>query len=478
MRKTTKIFIPIPKIRNTQIKVEINGDDRTGRVVESLWAYPATLGIGTFKVVLSNSHGQLSNLYSAGDSVKFYADNSDGSTLQFWGIIDYVKDDIGSKGQFLEIEGRHRSYLLTEFLVCYSATGKTTSDILKDIIGKLPMSYGFTESNIEDESTTMDVEWNYKPFWDCVVELCNRGGSDCYVDNDLDFHYFKKNSKMNDREFVAEGTNFLNSKNLGVDKYYEKSRVIAMGASSGGLPIVYTAVSPIEGTDIKEILVKDTSSNTMESVKSLAEAKLLEVTNKNLQGVVESFGLDTLKPGETIWIVIPRQKIYGQYKIIQINNKFGSKSGGWRTGLFLEEEEKGISNNIQNLNEKSDRAIEAENINKLDFSLNFDFSSDVGTHSNTVIEEGVLRTGGSSTGVWTSDLVEVSSDVSFVELKLNGTILGGLKIYLSTDGGVSHTLIYGVGASLASLTPGRKLKLRVNIASASTEINDLALLYS
>ncbi len=478
MRRTTKIFIPIPKIRNTQVKVEINGDDRTSRVIESLWLYPATLGIGTFKLVLSNSHGQFSNLYSAGDVVKFYADNSDGSTLQFWGIIDYVKDDIGSKGQFLEIEGRHRAYLLTEFLVCFSATNTKTSDILKEIIGKLPSSYGFTESNIEEENTTMDVEWNYKPFWDCVIELCNRGKSDCYVDNDLDFHYFKKNSKINDREFVAEGTNFLNSKNLGIDKYYEKTRVIVMGESSGGLPIVYTAVNPIEGTDIKEILVKDTSSKTMESVKSLAESKLLEVTNKGPQGVVESFGLETLKPGETIWIVIPRQKIYGQYKIIQINHKFGAKSGGWRMGLFLEEEEKGISNSIQNLNEKSDRAIGAENINKLDFSWNFDFSTDTGTHLNTVIQEGVLRTDGSATGVWASDILEVPFDVAFVELKLNGNSLRGLKIYLSTDGGVSYTLIYGVGASLASLKSGRKLKLRVNIASASTEINDLALLYS
>ncbi len=148
MRQTNDIFIPIPKTRNTHAKIEINGVDVTKRIIESSWVYPATTGIGTFTLILSNAAGQFSDTYSVGQSVKFYADNSDGTTLQFWGRIDYVKDNLGSNGQFLEIEGRHRAYLLTEFLVCYSATNTVTSDILKDIINKLPASYGFTQTNI------------------------------------------------------------------------------------------------------------------------------------------------------------------------------------------------------------------------------------------------------------------------------------------------------------------------------------------
>ncbi len=481
MRQTTEIFIPIPRVRNTHAKVEIDGDDLTGRVIGSVWRYPVTTGIGTFRIELSNANGQLGGEYSSGDVAKFYADNSDGSTLQFFGIIDSVKDSISSKGQILEIEGRHRAYLLTEFLVCYSATNTKTSEIVKDIIGKLPTGYGFTYSNVEEDTTTMDVEWNYKPFWDCIFELCNKGGFDCYVDNDLDFHYFEANSKANDREFVAEGNNFLNSKYIGVDKYPEKTRVIVTGRSPVGLPIIHTAISGTEGGNIKEILVNDESANSMTQVQDIAEAKLAEFSDKQVQAMIESFGLETLTPGENIWLVIPRQQIYGQYKIVQINHKFGAKSGGWRTESIIEEEEKGIASSIQNINQKSDRgriSTVVENVNKFDFSWNLDFNSDSGSHSNTEIVEGILRTDGSATGVWASDILEVPSNVtSPIELNVNGVILEGLKVYLSTNSGVSYTQIYGVGSGLASLKSGKKLKIRVNLASASTQIDGLALLY-
>ena len=192
MRQTNEIFIPIPKVRNTHVKIEINEDDVTGRVTKSNFTYPVTSGIGTFEIILSNSNGQLSGLYSNGNIIKFYADNTDSTTLQFWGRIDYVKENISKDGQFLEIKGRHRSYLLNETLICYSAEDMITSQILKDIIDKLPGSYGFTYTNVSTTTDSMNVEWNYKPFWECVMEICRFAGYDCYVDNDLDFHYFEE----------------------------------------------------------------------------------------------------------------------------------------------------------------------------------------------------------------------------------------------------------------------------------------------
>ena len=203
MRQTNEIFIPIPKTRNAHCKIEIDGDDMTSRAIESSWNLPVTNGIGTFKIILSNAHGQYSGTYQAGDIVKFYADNLDNTTLQFWGRIDYVKDNISKEGQFLEIEGRHRAYLLTEYLVCYSINTTSTSQILKNIINKLPSSYGFTQTNIVTTTDSMSVEWNYKPFWDCVIELCNYAGYDCYVDNNLDFHFFEANSIVNTNEAVV-----------------------------------------------------------------------------------------------------------------------------------------------------------------------------------------------------------------------------------------------------------------------------------
>ena len=482
MIQTSDIFIPIPKARNTQTKIEINGDDLTARTIESIWVYPATLGVGTFRIVLSNANGQISELYKAGQFAKFYADNTDGTTLQFWGRIDYVKDNISTEGQFLEIEGRHRSFLLSEFLVCHSAIGVTTSQLLRDIIDKLPASYGFTYTNVEEDATTMDVNWNYKPFWDCIIEICNKAGGDgskfdCYPDNDLDFHFFEQNTKVNETEYIAEGLNFLKAREWGTNDYFEKTRVIATGQDVEGLPIVYTAISPTEEEEIKEVFIKETSANTETKVQTVAEAKLAEITNRAPQARMEAYGLETLTPGENIWIVVPRQKIYGLYKIIQIMNKFGAKSGGWRTEVLLEEDESGVPQSIQQVNDKSVRAIETDNTNKRNFSWNFDFESDSGTHSSTQITDGVLKTDGSASGTWISPNITVDTNVTGVDMKTVGDSLAGTKIRLSVNGGITYTQIWGEG--LKEIVPlGRNLRIRVDISSANTQIKSMALLYT
>ena len=476
MRETTNIFIPIPKTRNTKVKVEVSGDDLTNRVKESSWVYPVTDGVGTFKLVLSNAHGQISGLYNPGDIVKFYADNADASTLQFWGRIDYIKENISKSGQFLEIEGRHRCFLLTEYLVCYSASSTTTSEILKAIIDKLPSGYGFTYEDVSTTTDLMDVEWNYKPFWECVVELCNFSGFDCYVDNDLDFHYFEENSIANEDDAIVEGDNLIDSKNWGVNNYYEKTRVIAMGQSADGLPIVYTAISEDEGAEIREVFIKDTSANTEQSVQDLAEAKLAEITNRTPQANVKSFGLETVKPGDNIWFLIPRQEVHGQYKLAQITHKFGAAVGGWRTECLVEQEEEGISKIIQNINQKSDRSIEADNINKLDYSWNFEFDSDSGTHSTTEITEGVLKAT-AATGTWISDGMDIDNNATLCELRVKGETIPGTVFYVSIDNGITWQSL-----SLKTLKtlspPGKNLKIKVELNSASTQIYSVVLLYS
>jgi len=480
MRQSSQIYIPIPKARNTKCKVEIGGDDVTSRVVESLWVLPVTRGIGTFSISLSNAKGQISGTYNIGDIIYFYADNSDGSTLQFYGRIDYTKDDISNSGQFLNIEGRHRSFLLNEHLVCHTATNTATSTILKDIIDDLSASYDFTYSNVQTDSTSMSVEWNYKPFWDCVIELCNKAGFDCYVDNDLDFHYFEADSIENNKDAITEGDNFISSKDYGTNDYPEKTRVIVMG-EEGGLPLIHTAISPDEGTEIRELFIKDASSNTAQKVKDLAEAKLEEVTNRNPQARILSFGLETLKPGDNIWIIVPRQKIAGQYKIIQINHKFGMKVGGWRTESILEESEEGISGAIQSLAQTSQQITESRNINKFNYSYVWNFNSESGTHSGTRISinpntgKGYLETTGGATGTWESDLLELDSNLSAVELRMVGSNIASAQLFVSVDGG---TVYNSVLSGETTIPTGKDIKIKVVLNSATTQVTGISLLYS
>jgi len=479
MRQSSRVFIPIPKVKNTKCKVEIAGDDQTTRIIESNWIKPAKNGIGTFNLQLSNAKGQYSGSYKSGDIVKFYGDNTDGTTLQFWGRIDYVKDDISNQGQFLNIEGRHRAYLLTEYLICHSATETEPSQILKDIIDKLPSDYGgFTYSNVAASTTTMNVEWNYKPFWDCVVEICNKAGFDCYVDDDLDFHFFEENSIENTNDAIVEGDNFIKCKDYGTNDYYEKTRVTAMGQDDVGLPIIYTAISPDEETDIKEIFIKDSSANTLEKVKDIAEAKLYEVTNKNPQAIITSLGLESINPGDNIWILVPRQKISAQYKLSQINHKFGMKTGGWRTECVIEEEEAGISTVIKNLSQTSQKIMRSENVNKLNYSYNLTFDSDSGTHDNTIITEGVLKTNATNSGTWISDLKTASEDATYFELRAIGESLVGTSYYVSTDAGSTWQEVSALKDYIAFSQTGKNLKIKIILNSADTQIKSLAVLYS
>ncbi len=477
MRQTNDIFIPIPKSKNTKCKVEIKGTDQTARVIESSFVYPATIGVGTFHVILSNAHGQLTGNFSPGDAVKFYADNTDATTLQFWGRIDYVKEDISEKGQFLELEGRHRSYLLVEHLVCHSATSTSPSQILKDIIDKLPSSYGFTYTNVDTDTDSMDVEWNYKPFWDCVFELCKHASYDCYVDNNLDFNYFEANSILNEDDAIVEGDNFIKNKEWGTNDLYEKTRVTVMGQDDEGLPIIYTDIIADEGDEIREVFIKETSANTETKVQNIAESKLLELTNRTPQSIITSHGLESVNPGDNIWLLIPRQQIHGQYKLIQITHRFGAKVGGWRTECLIEEEEAGVAQTIQRISQLSKAGIQSENINKMIGSYNFTFDTDSGIHSATEIKDGVLKTDGASSGNWISLNKTLTENVTYYEVRVVGETLSGTNYYVSTDGGSTWQPVTALKTLYSFSPPGQNLAVKVGLKSADTQVNSLVLLY-
>jgi len=478
MIHSDKIYIPIPKARNTKCKVEIAGVDVTSKVIGSTWVLPVTNGIGSFSISLSNAFGQISGSYNSGDVVKFYADNSDATTLQFWGRVDYVKDDISSDGQILEIEGRHRSFLLNEYMVCHDVSGEEPSVILKAIIDKLPTSYGFTYSNVAASTTTMDVEWNYKPFWDCIVELCNKAGFDCYVDNDLDFHFFEENSISNLKNAVVEGDNFIRASDYGTNDYYEKTRVVAIGRDSGGLDIVYTAISPTEGDEKREVFVRDLSANTYEKVKSIAEARLAEVTGKNPQAKILSFGLDSISPGDNIWFIIPRQKIATQYKLVQIKHNFGMKFGGWRTELITEEEEAGTSTVLKGIAQKNQQITGSQNINKLNFSYNFDFASDTGTHENTEILRGFLQTTGGETGTWISPTLTLDANVSNFEFRATGANISDVDYFVSARAGSIWQPVNDLKTYKSFSPVGKKLRIKVVFNSSFSQLDSVSFLYT
>ncbi len=458
------MFIPIPRIKNTHISITINDEEVKSLVDSSTWIRPLmSISLGAFTLKLKNASGKLRNKYKKGDIVKFFADNVDGTTLKFHGRIDYPRDILTETGHFLEIHGRHRSFILNETLVNHSTNGvpTDTGQILRDIMDKYAPN--FTQNNIEDSGILIEIEWNYIPFPDCVQTLTSRGNADAYVDNDLDMNYFKKNSKTTN-DWVVEGINQIRTDEIGVDDFYEKTRVIATGFDDEGIPIVFTAISPGEG-EIREVKIADSSASTLAEVQALAEGELANLLDRQEQSVIKSQGLDTINQGDRMWVVIKRQDVYGRKRIVQITDKFGKAS--WISECMVEIDTRGTEELINDRIKNENRTNTVDNINKFDFTYNFRYDNDdlTLTHSDTLINDGNLELkSGSSEGRWESRIKEIPSDVTEVELRYKGKDLGISKFFFRLDGDKWQQFTRRILVT-PSETTGRSLQLRVDLKS-------------
>lgn len=462
-----EIFIPIPKVRDTNVKIEINDVDVTKLIDSSKWIKPSTLSRGSFTLKLKNAGGRISNVYSKGQTVKCYLDNTDATTLQFRGRIDYPKDILIREGQWLEIEGRHRSYLLSEIQVCHSTNGTPTDtgQILKDIMDKYASDFTYTNVNLS--GIKIEVEWNYVPFMDCLRFLCKKAVFDAYVDDDLDMHYFEQGSIFNSSEAIIEGDNFLRTEEIGTDDYYEKTRVIAIGKDDEGIPIIHTAISIGEGNDIREVKIQDNSADTYEAVKALAEAELDDLENRPVQAIIVSYGLETINSGDKLWIVVPRQGIYNKYRVIQVVHKFSQKEG-WTTESTVEKEILGTEELFKERIREERMVSGVNNINKLDFSYNFKFDDDnlTITHDQTRVSGGLLELSSSSysEGTWVSKIRELPSNATFVELRYVGKDLEASKFYFRFTGNEADWQEFGGQRILKIPKPtGKNLQVKINL---------------
>lgn len=474
MIEGTDVIIPIMETFSPRISVKINDIEMKSYIKSAKFSYPVTIGIGSFEIVLKSSG--LSTLPKEGQDVKFYSDNTDASTLQFWGIIDSVKTEVNSnEGKTTRISGRHRSYKTLETLVCYEAENKECSEILKDIIYE--NLTGFTYNNVNTTNKNMSVSWNFKPFWDCVKDICKEAGFDCYVDNNLDFHFFEENSILNTSEGIVEGKNFLRLSNWGKDEYFVKTKVIAMGEDDKGVPIVWTETT---GTgDVKEIFIKDSSANTLDKVKSLAQRKLLEIKSNVPFGSIESRGLRTVKPGQNIPVIIPRMGISAYYKVLQITHKLYP----WTTEISFEKE--GFENEkiIKNIQEETKRNIKAENKYKFPYCIHIPFnaSSDLSLVEDVYFENGSMKLqAGKTEGYAESNIENTDSFVDSVMLKLDGTDLGDSLFRVSVDGFSWQTIQPNTKETLDN--QGKRLQLSIKLVKTDSNpnptINSVTLFYN
>ena len=488
-RITKKGIIWIPRNYTINWAVKVTRSDSTvDTVTNDILNFEtnmiATEAIGNFSIVLDNNAGTYDDIYTGGEVIEFYADLDDASNKILKGTVNTVEKTFSAdKGQIITLKGEHVSGELLDITVTKSYADTAISTILTNIISEYLT--GYTTTNVVATTDTATVNWSHKPFWDCVIELCNLAEYDCYVDNDKDFHFFAKNSILNTTEAVVSHDNFLSLEGFGTDTVEVKNRIIVYGEDDQGIPIIYTAEDSSSQTsyNVKEKIIRDSDISTMDQAKERADAELALLKDTENRGTVKSLGLTELNPGELMWISVPEQHIHSTYKVIRVSHKL-TPSMGFTTECEIQKRKSKIPQLFKKRIEKDLETQQINNPNELRYSYNltFDDNTNIDLSDDCGVTDGKLEIDeGKTTGTMITSAKTASANITSTELRIVGQDYGISKFYISVNNGVtweevSRETLYTV------LGTGKKLKIKVQFKSNSDNpkpsLDSLCILYS
>jgi len=476
--KRVKAAVWKPPVYGALYKIEITRldgtitDDITDIIFEGEVIDGVTDTIGNFSFTLDNSGENYTGVWSGGEILRLYIDYAtSATTARFRGRIEKVS----YQDQKIKIIGRSYSAKLLDITVTQTYSDMETSEIVKDLLDNYASDITYT--NVNESDTNVTITWYQKPFWECIRELCHASGFDAYVDSNLDFHYFESGTINNTTEAVVHDSNLFEVGDFAYDHSLIKNRIIIYGANIGDLPLIYTTEDSgsISDYGIKELIIQDTNIVTMTQAEERADYELNLSKDPPLMGDVTSIGLATIQPGENVRISAPSSNLNpNYYKILTYKHKF---EGFMKTTLTIEKEPKKIYHILRDRISNEQNIAEMPNPNEMRFSWNFDFESETGNHTNTEIIDGVLKTvSGQTTGTWISDVKTLDNNVIACDLRAAGTALSGTLWYVSTDSGQTWQTISNLNTN-KNLIHGKNLRIKVELKSASTQINSLCLLY-
>lgn len=475
-------FVWIPPYNHPEWKIKITRkggtiDDISEDVYDAKVTMGATETIGDFSVEIGNSDETYTDLYSGGETVEIFLDYNDGSTRIFKGLVDkvgYIKEPELK----VSLKGRHIAEKLLAITVTKQYANIETSVILTELFDTYAPE--FTYVNVNVSSTNVTVNWYQKPFWECVIDLCNSAGFDAYIDDDKDCHYFEEKTIQNDVEAIVHDDNMKSVSDFGSDTTDVKNRVIVYGQNIGDLPLIAMAEDATSQSDlfIKEEIITDTNINSMDGAQERANDELQRLKSSVDRGEVEAFpGLPTLNPGEMLFISDPTSKLTTYYKVIQLTHKF--EETGVTTTVTIE---KGLITVARILRERilsEQKLSDILNPFGMSFSYNFTFDDDsqVFTHDKTETNSGrLLLQTGQTTGTMESKSIVSANNITHVHLKVKGESLPGTNYWVSVDDGLSWEAI-DPDVELAVGGIGTHLRVKVELNNTATQIDSLALLY-
>ncbi len=487
-------FIP-PKFSPVW-KIEVVTDnetiDLTELLVEGYYLDGVTSSIGDFSLKILDPNNTNANKIEEFDTVNIYLDYGKvATTLRFTGKIEREsnQDQI-----YLILTGRSLAMITTGTNITYSSNGaKARSVILKEIInmknsdGITPKYFGglILDSGIEDDLTEIEVNWEEIPFWQIVEELCISGGRDAYINPLYVLNYFIKGSRQNTTEAIVENINLIETPDYAKDTDEVFTKVRVYGKKIGDIPIVATTTQDTSYTKgvIKELKIDNSSVDSTTQATELAEAEAEDKRVPPRVGNILSLMMPTLLPGEMVNISNPTNNIQpAAYNINSFKQIFSSESSP-TTELIIQKQRVELATILKsNIKFKSDIP---DNINKydMDFSNVITFDKDSGIHTNTEINEGYLKVKlGANTGSWTSDVINLSDNVSNVEFRMTGDYLvaqyGATTSYLwySLDGGTTWH-VYTKQDTPTTVAAGRDLKIRIDLNQQDAKVSAAAVMY-
>jgi hypothetical protein len=468
-----------PKDMSPHLKVEIDGTDVTDDLTPDLeYTGAVTDEIGSCIIKLINNDEAYNGLYTGGESISIYLDETDATTKVFEGAVEKTEKESGDYGMVLKITGRHVSSNLLDKTVNETYTDETCDTILKDIISTY--ASGFTSTNVAATTMTHSTNWNGKPFWDCVIELCSKAGFDCRVDDSKDFHFFEKNSQLNATEAFFPDNIFADGiGGMGTDVNEVKNRIIVYGQTEDGGQIIYTtpdsdATESQTEYGVKELIIEDSKITTYDQAQSIGDAKLEILKSLPTFGSVRGFMLFTLNAGEKLWISYPEYQIHDKFRIV----KFTTKPFFGETTVYVEKV-KTIPSLFKDRISKETDLETIRNPYNMAHSMNFSFAdnSEIELFSSTEVSDGKLVPSSSSSGSATSVTRVAPQNITQCHLKHNGSsLVGNVTYYVSNNNGSSWEDITPNTMHTFTST-GSQLKLKIVIMSSSVEIDWIDLLY-
>ena len=426
------------------------------------------------EINLQNSGEIYTGEFNPGDIIKFLMDFSDGSTVQWEGLLENLRNRVSGDGFTLNIKGSHYTSKTLDVNVTAEFNNSELSVILKSLIDN--NLTGFTYANVETTTVSTKISWEKKPLLDCIIDLMNFG-YECYVDNNKDFHFFLKGSRQNADEAVVWNDTLIELKGLGEDVVDVKNKVIVYG-DAGGLPVLHTSQDTDSQItyDVREKILTDSNIKDEDQAQDAGDAEIEIQKNPEAKGTADCFFMPLLNPGDSLYVVSPPHDLTDLFRLVRYTFKVPDE--------IMEvsfSKDVGIPQLLKDRIRKDQAQESVVNPNKMLFSYNFTFDDlskiNTGASNNVEVVNGKLKMIAAGDAQMTSIVRELSEEVSTVEIKAIGERLDGVTYEVSADNRINYTSISELNIP-TSVTLGNFLIVKVIFAptATTTQIDSLAVL--